>query len=81
MNFIARAPAFAGSRPVKSDNEAYLNTKELAKTLGLSTSFFEKGRWQGKGPAYFKIGNRVLYRKSDIDAWLAGQYQAVEGKQ
>lgn len=28
----------------------------------------------GVGPVSFKIGRRVAYRRSDVDAWLAIQY-------
>ena len=27
-------------------------------------------RCQGRGPAFIKIGNRVVYRGSDLNAWL-----------
>ena len=28
---------------------------------------------QGGGPPYFKIGRRVYYEKSDLDAWIIGR--------
>lgn len=31
-------------------------------------------RHQGRGPKSFKIGRRVMYRASDVDAWLQAQY-------
>ena len=30
-------------------------------------------RSEGRGPAYIKIGSRVAYRGSDLNAWLAAQ--------
>ena len=30
-------------------------------------------RMQGKGPPYFKVGRRVLYRRADVERWLADQ--------
>ena len=27
-------------------------------------------RWQGRGPLYTKFGHRILYRGSDLNAWL-----------
>lgn len=34
----------------------------------------EQYRYLSKGPRYLRIeGGRVLYRKSDVDAWLASQ--------
>ena len=28
-------------------------------------------RCQGRGPAYFKYGGRVVYKGADLNAWLA----------
>ena len=30
-------------------------------------------RCKGRGPAFFKIRNRVMYRGEDLNAWLADQ--------
>ena len=45
-------------------------TKQLARLTGLSASFYEKGRIYGYGPPYRKLRGRVLYKKSEVDAWL-----------
>jgi hypothetical protein len=29
----------------------------------------------GRGPKSFKVGKRRLYRRADIESWLAEQYQ------
>ena len=34
-------------------------------------------RHKGEGPASFVINGRVLYRKSEIERWLAEQEQAT----
>ncbi len=35
-------------------------------------SYWKLAHWrsQGKGPAYIKVGGRVAYRGSDLNAWL-----------
>lgn len=38
-----------------------LNVKEVSKILGVSVSYLNKNRQIGVGPAYKKIGKRVLY--------------------
>lgn len=51
--------------------EAQLITTELAaEKLFLSPRTMIRWRELRKGPAYVKAGRRVLYRVSDIDAWL-----------
>ena len=47
-----------------------LTTKELANLSGFSTSYFEKGRVLGYGPAWIKLGGAVRYRLEDYEAWL-----------
>jgi predicted DNA-binding transcriptional regulator AlpA len=31
----------------------------------------------GKGPKSFKLGNRVVYKRSDVEAWIEAQYAAA----
>ncbi len=47
----------------------YLRTPEAAKFLGLSGRTLEKHRTFGTGPAYRKLGGRVVYRLEDLQAW------------
>ena len=47
-----------------------LRTPEAASYCGSSTSTFEKLRLYGGGPAYVKLGRRVVYSPDDLDAWL-----------
>jgi excisionase family DNA binding protein len=49
----------------------YLTASEAARYLGISTSTLQKHRQHGTGPAYFKLGGRVLYRIADLDTWAA----------
>lgn len=46
-----------------------LRTSEAADWLGLSGRTLEKHRTFGTGPAYRKIGGRVVYAIDDLQAW------------
>lgn len=46
-----------------------LRTNEAADWLGLSGRTLEKHRTFGTGPAYRKIGGRVVYAMDDLQAW------------
>ena len=46
-----------------------LRTNEAARWLGLSGRTLEKHRTFGTGPAYRKIGGRVVYALADLQAW------------
>jgi predicted DNA-binding transcriptional regulator AlpA len=43
--------------------------------LPLATLRFYRHRGQG-GPKSFKLGNRVVYKRADVEAWIESQYQA-----
>ena len=49
----------------------YLRTPEAALYLGLSGRTLEKHRTYGTGPAYRKLGGRVVYAVDDLEAWAA----------
>lgn len=46
-----------------------LRTNEAARWLGLSGRTLEKHRTYGTGPAYRKIGGRVVYSLMDLQTW------------
>ena len=49
------------------------DTERAAKRLGLAVSTLEKLRVTGGGPAYLKLGRRVLYEARDLDSWKAAR--------
>ena len=49
----------------------FLRTKEAAEFLSLSARTLEKHRTYGTGPAYRKLGGRVVYSIDDLEAWAA----------
>ena len=50
-----------------------LNQKELARRWGISHRTLERWRYAGEGPAFLKLGGRVLYRLSDIEVFEQSQ--------
>jgi hypothetical protein len=53
-------------RPIK-----HLNQVELSRRWSLSPRTLERWRWLGLGPAYLKIGGRVVYQLEDVEAFEA----------
>jgi len=49
----------------------HLNQIELSRRWRISPRTLERWRWLGEGPQYLKIGGRVVYRLSDIEAYEA----------
>ncbi|WP_029911540.1 AlpA family transcriptional regulator [Caulobacter sp. UNC358MFTsu5.1] len=47
----------------------FVRTQQAAAYLGLSHRTLEKHRTYGTGPAYRKLGGRVVYAMEDLQAW------------
>ncbi len=47
----------------------FLRTKEAAEFLSLSARTLKKHRTYGTGPAYRKLGGRVVYSVNELEAW------------
>jgi len=54
----------------------HLNQIDLADRWNISERTLERWRWTGEGPAYLKIGGRVVYRLEDIEAYEAENLRA-----
>ena len=47
-----------------------LTVREVAEQLGLMRDTLYHWRMRGEGPRAIKVGGRVRYRQSDVEAWL-----------
>jgi len=55
-----------------------LTTQEVAERLRLSPRTLELWRQRGDGPPYVRVGpRRVLYRRADVETWLASRLVEV----
>lgn len=55
--------------PTSPGGVRHLNQKQLARRWGMSHRTLERWRWQNQGPAWLKVGGRVLYRIEDIEQY------------
>jgi hypothetical protein len=51
----------------------HLHQEDLARRWRLSSRTLERWRWLQQGPAYLKVGGRVVYRLSDVEAYEGAQ--------
>lgn len=51
----------------------YLTSREAAAYLRTSVPTLERWRAAGVGPRFTRCGQRILYHRQDLDAWLANQ--------
>lgn len=61
---------------MSDDPVRHLHQVELARRWKVSPRTLERWRWEGCGPAYLKVGGRVLYRLADVEAYEASNLQA-----
>ena len=59
--------------------EQYLDTARAAELACCSPRTLEKMRRERRGPAFVRVSRRkVLYRRSDLDSWLAARRVEVQ---
>jgi len=72
-------PASLAQRPAPFEvapDEAFLqhlDQNTLARRWRISPRSLERWRWLRQGPPYLKVGGKVLYRISDIEAFEQAQ--------
>jgi len=49
-------------------------SQEAADFLRLSRGYLAKLRCTGEGPIFVKVGSKVLYRESDLNAFVEGRF-------
>lgn len=57
--------------------ERLLRIEEVADWTGVSENTLRFWRQAGKGPKSAKLGRRVVYRESDVQAWLDAQFDGT----
>ena len=65
--------ASQGDRDMNHANGEFLSTRKAAAALGLSPRTLDRYRETGAGPAYHRFGQRIVYRRADLDAWAAAR--------
>ena len=55
------------------DDDPIVTSNEFADSIDHSPRTVQRWRTTGEGPAYIKLGKRVFYQRSVIQAWLRGK--------
>jgi predicted DNA-binding transcriptional regulator AlpA len=53
-----------------TNTQKLLNEHEVAEILRVSAPTLRKWRWEGKGPQFVKIGQRVAYKLEEINSYI-----------
>lgn len=60
------------------EEDRLLSQKELAEALRVSIEQLRLWRNKGIGPAHFRVGHAIRYRKVEVERWLREQERASE---
>ena len=66
-----KRPAPIEASGAAADPDQKFSRPEAARYLGISARTLEGWAVRGGGPRMLKLGSRVVYRRRDLDAWLA----------
>jgi excisionase family DNA binding protein len=75
----AHLPGMETDTPIVSGLEPLLSIEELAKYLDVPVATLYDWRVDGKGPCAIRIGRRVKFAVSDVNAWIARQRESSPG--
>lgn len=53
-----------------------MRTEEVSEETGIPAATLRYWRHIGTGPRSAKLGRRVVYRRSDVEAWIAAAFDA-----
>jgi len=67
---LGKAPMYSAALREAAPASPVLNVRQAAEYLGVSKSYLDKARVSGTGPAFCKLGNRVLYQRQVLDAFM-----------
>ena len=60
-----------------TEQENTLTPLKAAKYLGISEAVLRLWRSEGKGPRYFRAGEKLVrYRRTDLDSWIEARLSA-----
>lgn len=57
--------------------EQLMDVQQLAEMFRIAPSTFSTWRKRGQGPRGFKLGRRLVYKRSDVETWLRDHYDAT----
>ena len=52
------------------DPDRYYRTSDPALAIVATKQTLAQWRYLGRGPTYVRLGHRILYRGSDLNAWI-----------
>jgi excisionase family DNA binding protein len=81
MNQVSSAGNAVPANQAQSEPQSllgeYLNMRQLANELSISFKTLERWRLQRKAPPACRVGGRLLFKRSDVLAWIEAQRESA----
>ena len=79
---IATCASWAARGNQMTEIDEKLTPRDAARHVGIAVSTLAKLRCCGGSPRFYKLGSKVAYSRSDLDAWLAARcvHNTIEGE-
>ena len=61
-----------------SELDQLLTPQDLAEYLDVPLNTLYRWRHRGRGPAAFRVGKHIRYRRNDVEQWIQLQLQAAQ---
>lgn len=73
LDEISGGRAIALIPPPAPGTEPMLAASDAAAYMGLAPQTLAKMRLYGDSPPFYKLGRRVLYKRGELDSWIAAR--------
>lgn len=77
MSVISTARSDAVSPPPVGILADYIAEQDLAAQLGVTVRALQLWRTQRRGPAWTKLGKKIVYRRQTVAEWMRAQEQKL----
>jgi hypothetical protein len=78
MHLESRVHHVLGVPTSSSEDIELLNTYDVARYLGMCPGSLCNWRSAGRGPAYVKLGSKIMYQKVDIERFIQDKQNHIQ---
>jgi excisionase family DNA binding protein len=72
----AQVDGIEGRKTMIASGERLMSLADLSEMLGIPVNTLYGWRTRGEGPAGYRVGRHIRYRRSTVEAWLETQTDA-----
>jgi predicted DNA-binding transcriptional regulator AlpA len=74
---VSRSSTTSEPESAPRQQRCLMNVQETSHYMNVAVNTLAAWRVQERGPAYIKLGSKVVYDRDDVDAWLAANRRST----